>query len=127
MAVGALGGQELLGVGDAFWGQQLFQMGRMIGLAAALAFGFLLLDGLGGAQGIGGRRRRRVTGVGINLGKQIANLRLQFLNAVFENSTSWTSWFRHTEYHIKTASRQLRQFADGERLPFLFGMRNVRR
>jgi hypothetical protein len=50
-------GHEMLGARDLFGRQQLLQMWRMIRLTAAVAFGFLLLDGLVRAQGVRGGRR----------------------------------------------------------------------
>ena len=57
-------GDEMLGARHLLRRQQLFQMGRMIGLAAALALGFLLDDGLVSPQWICGRRHTRVGRIG---------------------------------------------------------------
>ena len=53
----ACGRNENFDVVDPFRRQKLFQMRRMARLAARLAFGLRLDDGLGSVQGIGRRRR----------------------------------------------------------------------
>ena len=73
MTACALFGHEVLRARDAFGRQQLFQMRRMIRLAAALTLGLFLLNRLVRAERVRRWRRRRVAGVGLQLGKQFAN------------------------------------------------------
>ncbi len=81
LAVRASVGHEMLRARDALGRQQLFQMRRMLGLAAAAAFGFLLFDGLVRAQGVGGRRRRGVGGVGLQTRFQLGQPSFQVRDA----------------------------------------------
>ena len=62
---------------DPLGGQQLLQVRGMARLPAGLARGLLLDDRLGGPEGVGGRRRRRVGGVATEQRFELPDLLLQ--------------------------------------------------
>ena len=117
MTACALVRQEVLGTRDPLRRQQLFEVRRMVRLSAAATCGLFLVNGLVGAERIGGWGRRRVGGIGVELGPQLAHLRFELRNAEEEFLTSWTRRHWHADQLTKSASRQLRQFGDDERLP----------
>jgi hypothetical protein len=90
-------GHEVLGTCDALGRQQLFEARRMVRLRAAATCGLFLVNRLVGAERVGGWRRRRVAGVGVELGKQFAHPRFEFRNAAEKFLTSWTRWHGHAE------------------------------
>lgn len=92
MTASALVRHEVLGACDPLGRQQLFEVRRMVGLSATPTFGLFLDNGFVGAEGVGGWRGRRVAGVGVELGQQLAHLRFELLNAEEKFLTSWTRW-----------------------------------
>ncbi|MBL8797359.1 MAG: hypothetical protein JNM56_25885 [Planctomycetia bacterium] len=84
VAVLALGRHESLEMIHPFGRQQLAQVGRMAGLAAAPAFGLLLDHRRRCSEGIGRRRHGGIGGGGAQACAEVADERFQLGDAPFQ-------------------------------------------
>ncbi len=90
--------------------QKLLEMGRMPRLSAALALGLLLDDRRLRPQRIGGGRRRRIAGVGVELGLDRSEAPLQLGNFRIPLPATWARRFVHAAMLQTPASRSCASF-----------------
>ena len=91
-------------LGQAFRRQTLAQVGVMSGLATGLAARRLLANGRRRLRRIGRWRHRRVGRIPVKTRFQFANARLQFLDPLEQQATSWTARLIHAEMVAKGAA-----------------------